>query len=131
MTATFVLDAGALVALERADEFMLDLLRRVRAGRGRLILSDAVLAQAWRDGSGRQARIGTLAALRPEHCARVALDTDAAKRVGVRIAECGHTDVVDVHVALLALQHFAVVITSDRSDIEAVDSSLRERIVDI
>lgn len=131
MTATFVLDAGALVALERADDFMLELLRRVRAGRGRLILPDPVLAQAWRGGSGRQARISTLAALRPEFCERVPLDTDAAKQIGARIAECGHSDVIDVHVALLALQHSAVVITSDRSDIETVDAALHERIVDI
>lgn len=129
--ATFVLDAGAVMALERADGFMLELLRRVRAGDGRLILPDSVLAQVWRGGSGRQARIATLVVLRPENCTRAALDTDAAKRIGVRIAECGHPDVVDVHVALLALNHSAVVITSDRGDIEAVEPALHQRIIDI
>lgn len=131
VTATFVLDAGALVALERADRFMLELLRRVRADGGRLVLADSVLAQVWRGGSGRQARIATLLALRPDTCTRSALDTDLAKRIGVRIAECGHPDVVDVHVALLAGDHGAAVITSDRSDILAVDPSLRNRIIDI
>lgn len=131
VAAIFVLDAGALIALERADGFMLELLRRVSQGHARLILPDSVLAQVWRGGSGRQARVATLLALRPDKCLRVALDTEAAKRIGVQIAVSGHADVVDVQVAVLAQRHGGAVITSDRKDLLAVDPTLRDRIVEI
>lgn len=127
----FVLDSGALIALERATPAMTALLLRVRSGHARLIVPDAVLAQVWRGGSSRQARVAALLGMRRERCERVALETEAAKRVGVRIRDCGHADVVDVHVALVAGEHRAAVITSDRADIVAVDADLQDRIVDI
>lgn len=127
----FVLDSGALIAVERAAPAMTALLLRVRSGEARLILPDAVLAQVWRGGSGRQARIAALLGLQREQCERVALETDAAKRIGVRIRDCRHADVVDVHVALAAGDHRAAVITSDRGDILAVDPNLQERIIEI
>lgn len=130
-TAAFVLDSGALIALERAVPAMTALLLQVRSGRAQLVVPDAVLAQVWRGGSGRQARIAALLGLRPQQCARVALETDAAKRIGMVIGNSGHPDVVDVHVALTAGEHHAAVITSDRGDILAVDPTLRERIIEI
>jgi hypothetical protein len=90
-----------------------------------------VLAQVWRTGTGRQARISTLLGLRPEQCQKVPLDTDAAKLIGSRVARCGHRDVVDVHVGIACEQHDAAVVTSDRDDILAVSPGLADRIVDI
>lgn len=123
---TFVLDAGALIALEKASPAMTSLLRRVRAGQARVVVPDAVLAQVWHGGSGRQARVATLLGLRPDQCAKVALETTAAKRIGVRIGECGHADVIDAQVALIARDHGAAIITSDHDDILAVDPGLKE-----
>jgi predicted DNA-binding protein (UPF0278 family) len=45
---------------------------------------------------------------------RVPLETEAAKRIGLKSSACGHSDVVDVHVALLADEFAAAVVTSDR-----------------
>lgn len=128
---TFTLDSGALIALERAAPAMTALLMRVRAGQARLIVPDGVLAQVWRGGTGRQARISTLLGLKPERCATVPLETAAAKRIGLAIGECGHADVVDVHVALVARDHHAVVVTSNRDNILAVAPDLQERMVEI
>ncbi len=128
---TFVLDSGALIALERAEPVMTGLLMRVRAGQARLVVPDGVVAQVWRGGTGRQARISALLGLTPERCATVPLETTAAKRVGLAIGECGHTDVVDVHVATVARDHRAAVITSDRDGILLVDPGLKECIVEV
>ncbi len=128
---TFTLDSGALIALERAAPAMTGLLRRVRAGQARLVVPDGVVAQIWRGGAGRQARISALLGLKPERCVTVPLNTAAAKRIGLVIGECGHADVVDVHVALVARDHCAAVITSDRHDILLVAPDLKERIVEV
>ena len=128
---TFTLDSGALIALERATPAMTGLLMRVRAGQARLVVPDSVLAQVWRGGTGRQARISALLGLKPERCVMVSLETAAAKRIGLAIGECGHTDVVDIHVALVARDHHSAVITSDRDDILSVAPDLRERIIEV
>lgn len=128
---TFVVDSGALIALERAAPAMTGLLMRVRAGQARLVVPDGVVAQVWRGGTGRQARISALLGLKPEQCVTVPLETAAAKRIGLAIGECGHADVVDVHVALVARDHRAAVITSDRDDILLVAPDLKERIIEV
>ena len=126
-----VLDSGALIALGKASPLMTRLLMEVRAGTARVIVPDSVLAQVWRGGAGRQARIAALIGLKPEQCATAALDTEAAKRIGIRIGECGHADIADVHVALVADAQHAAVITSDREDIAAVSPALADVIIDI
>lgn len=128
---SYVLDSGALIAMEKASPMMIRLLIEVRSGAARVIVPDAVLAQVWRGGAGKQARIAALLGLKPEQCATVALDTDAAKRIGVRIGECRHADVVDVQVALVADVQKAAVITADRNDILAVSPALADLIIDI
>lgn len=128
---TFVLDAGALVALEKSRSVMIDLLMRLRVGKVRIVVPDAVVAQVWRGGAGRQARLSMLLGTAPELCVRLPLDTDTAKRVGAHIASCGHTDVVDVHVALAAREYGAGVITSEGDDILAVDAGLKNEIVEV
>jgi predicted nucleic acid-binding protein len=127
----FVLDTGALIALERAAPAMTGLLAKVRSGHARLVIPDAVVAQVWRGGGGRQARVAALLGLKPDQCTTVALDTAAAKRIGVAIRQSGHPDVVDVHVAITTIDLDAAVITSDRNDLVDVDDRLRDRIVDI
>jgi predicted nucleic acid-binding protein len=124
-----VLDSGALIALERAQPTMTALLMRVRAGDARVLVPDSVIAQVWRGGTGRQARVAALVALKPDHCTRLPLDTRAAKDVGLRIGACGHTDIVDVQVALAAEQHGAGVVTSDREDILTVSPGLADAVV--
>ena len=56
-----VLDAGALVAIDRDDRAMLDRIQ-VATEKGQEVRTNAmVLAQVWRDGRGRQATVAMLA----------------------------------------------------------------------
>ena len=130
-TAELVLDSGALIALEEARPEMTALLMRVRAGEVRVLVPDAVTAQVWRGGAGRQARVAALLSLKRDQCARLRLDTPAAKRIGVRIGACQHADITDAHVAVIAEDHGAGVVTSDRHDILKVSPDLRDVIVDV
>lgn len=53
---TVVLDAGALLAVERGDRDMLTVLKRERLA-DRVTVTHGVVGQVWRGGSGRQARL--------------------------------------------------------------------------
>ena len=96
-----------------------------------MLVPDAVTAQVWRGGAGRQARVAALLSLRRDQCARLRLDTPTAKRIGARIGACRHADITDVHVALVAEDHGAAVVTSDRHDILKVSPDLHDVIVDV
>lgn len=115
----FTLDAGALLALERGDGRIRELLRRA----GRVAVPAGVLAQVWRTGSGRQTPIARLVADR-DVTQVVSLDEEQACAVGRRIAQCAHPDIVDVHVALCARQRGDRVVTSDPADIARADPGL-------
>lgn len=88
--------------------------RLAEQGHVALTTSSAVVAQVWRGGA-RQARlartlIGDLVTEEP-------LDRSASRRIGLLAAATGATDVVDGHVALIALERDAVVLTSDPEDL--------------
>lgn len=109
-----ILDAGALIAYERMDRRVIGLIEvGLRRDLGRIV-SSGVVAQVWR-GSARQARLARL--LKAELVTEVALDAEAARAVGVRCAESDTSDVVDGHVAVLADEHGARIVTSDPEDL--------------
>jgi predicted nucleic acid-binding protein len=109
-----VLDAGALIALDRGSAAVRGYV--LLADRALVVLatSSAVVAQVWRGGA-RQARLTRF--LGSDLLAEVALDPDAARRIGVLAAAVGSRDVVDGHVAMIALERDALVLTSDPEDI--------------
>jgi predicted nucleic acid-binding protein len=109
-----VLDAGALIALERGAASVRGYVLLADRGLVALSTSSAVVAQVRRGGS-RQARVSRL--LDSDLISEVALDPDAARRVGMLAAAAGSRDVVDGHVAVLALERSAIVLTSDPADI--------------
>jgi predicted nucleic acid-binding protein len=110
-----VLDAGALIALERGSAVVRGYVLLADRGYAGLTTSSAVVAQVWRGGS-RQARLARL--LASDLVAEVALDLEAARRIGLLAAAVpGARDVVDGHVAVIALDRDAVVLTSDPKDI--------------
>jgi hypothetical protein len=125
---SLVLDAGALVAIERGDRHLVALLKReLLAGRAPLT-HGAVVGQVWRGGSGRQAR---LAALLPAlHTA--ALDASLGRRAGVLLGRARTTDVVDAALVLLAVDGDSI-LTSDPDDIArlAVSAGLDADIVPV
>jgi len=105
-----VLDAGALIALDRADRRLIGLLELGRRAGAELVTSSPVVAQAWRDGA-RQARLAkglSMIDVRP-------VDDFDAKRAGELLAVARTSDVVDALVALLA-QPADQLLTSDPED---------------
>lgn len=112
---SLVLDAGALVALERADRTMIALLKReLLAGRAPLT-HGGVVGQVWRGGSGRQANLARL--LRGVEVR--ALDGALGRRAGELLGLAGADDVIDAGVAVLATDG-DVLLTSDPGDLAAL-----------
>jgi predicted nucleic acid-binding protein len=114
----YVLDTGVLIALERFDSALWQRLAAVRERGGRLIVPAGVLAEAWRGGprSALLARLLSIGEVDP-------LDEERAKEVGVRLGERGPHDPIDAHVVCCALEHRAVVATSDPSDIRSLTTA--------
>lgn len=102
---SLVLDAGALIAVERGDH-------------GSTVVPAGVVGQAWR-GSGRQARLARLLNARD---VLVEPLTDARPRAaGALCGSAGTADVTDASVVLAARHHHATVVSSDRADLQVLD----------
>ncbi len=118
---TLVLDAGALIAVERGDRRTLTVLEAVRrAGRG-MVLPAGVVAQVWRGGA-RQARLARLLGARGVGVE--ALSHAGAKACGVVCGRAGSADMVHASVVVAARHHRATVISSDRADLELLDANI-------
>jgi predicted nucleic acid-binding protein len=116
-----VLDTGALVALDKNDRRLIALLVAARERGVRLVIPATVLAQAWR-GRGRQVRLATLVA--DEKTEVPPLNRAWAESVGALCAQRGTKDIVDAHVALIALYERAKVLTSDPDDLRGLAPNL-------
>jgi len=127
VSPAIVLDAGALIALDRNDRETWAMLR-VAAEAGSVILVPAgAIGQAWRDGK-RQALLTR--ALR--HCDELAFDGLIARAAGLLCGQTGTADVIDATVALAAAAAAragdAVLVTSDLDDMERLTSALAARL---
>jgi len=112
---SLVLDAGALVAIERSERSVVALLKReLLAGRAPLT-HGGVVGQVWRGGGGRQANLARL--LRGVEVR--ALDGGLGRRAGELLGLAGEVDVIDAAVALLAVDG-DVILTSDPGDLAAL-----------
>jgi hypothetical protein len=109
-----VLDAGALVAVDRRDRQVGAQLRVLQQRGTPLRTSAAVVGQVWRDGRKQANLARVLAGIGIE-----ALGRDDGKPIGELLARSGSSDVVDAHVALMAAPA-DVVLTSDPGDIRAL-----------
>ncbi len=115
-----ILDAGALIAIDRRDRAIGARLRVLQRDGTPLRTSAAAVAQAWRNGQ-RQANLArVLAGMGVEPLRR-----DDGKRVGELLCQAGSADVVDGHVALLVATG-DLILTNDPADIRAL---LRTRAV--
>lgn len=112
---SIVLDAGALVAVERGDREMIAILKRERLENRAPLTHGGVIGQVWRGGYGRQVN---LARLLPAVDVR-AIDDDLGRRVGVLLREAGLEDVIDAAIVLLAHDGDEV-FTSDPEDLRAL-----------
>ncbi len=114
---SLVLDAGALMALERnqramwvrlKDAVLMGELPRTHGG---------VLGQVWRGGH-RQARLSqALAGIEI-----LALDEDLGRAAGRLLAVAGGSDVIDAAVVLIA-EDGDVIVTSDLDDLEQLSAA--------
>ncbi len=116
-----VFDTGALIALERRHRPMLALADTLVRHRRNAYVPAGVVAQYWR-ASPRQHSVARL--LRRDAVAVDPMSEQVAFAVGALLARTGTSDVVDGHVVLLARRLRATVITSDPTDIAALDPTL-------
>jgi predicted nucleic acid-binding protein len=121
MSRGVTFDTGALIAFEAGKRRMAVLIEEAVATGTPIAIPAGVLAQAWRGGA-RQVRLVRL--LRASNTDVVALNQRAALQVGVRCAARGVSDVVDVSVAVCALDRGQPVITTDPDDLRAIDPNL-------
>jgi hypothetical protein len=106
-----ILDAGALVAVDRRDRLIGARLRVLQQQGTPIRVSSAVVGQVWRDGRKQANLARVLAGVGIEP-----LGQDDGKRIGELLALSGFADVVDAHVALMTAQA-DLVLTSDPGDI--------------
>jgi hypothetical protein len=109
-----VLDAGALIGIERDDRRVAGLIELGRRAGAGLVTVAPVVAQAWRDG----ARQAPLARWLPMVDVRVT-GLSNAKAAGELLAGSGRSDVVDALVALAAVPGDQL-LTSDPGDLRAL-----------
>ncbi|HUN38020.1 MAG TPA: type II toxin-antitoxin system VapC family toxin [Trebonia sp.] len=122
----FVVDAGAIIALERHSPFMLGILDQALLGKAEVVLPRTVIAQVWR-GTPKQANVARLINSSVQHDGSVIIDEltpERARQIGKRIGSVHHPDIVDVHVALAAAERGHAVLTSDDADIAKVSPGL-------
>lgn len=123
---TLVLDAGALIAFERADPRMRALVREAIRARARLVVPAGVVGQVVRD---RARQVPLCSLLNAAITVVPPLDRTLAEASGVLCGRVGTTDVVDASVVLVARREQAPVLTSDVDDLRALDPNLKlERI---
>ena len=120
---TEILDAGALIALEGGDRRMWRRLKGALQAETPPRTHGGVVAQVWRGGTGRQARLAV--ALRAVEV--VPLDAALGRRAGVVLARSGLTDAIDAALAALA-DHGDQVITSDPDDLALLAAATNRRI---
>jgi hypothetical protein len=116
------LDTGALLAMDHPGQAILMQARldeTLRRG-GTVCVPAGAIAQAWR--SPRQVRLARL--LRSRDIDIAIMTPNVARSVGLLCAGTGHHDVIDVHVALCAIQRRHAVVTSDPDDMTRIDPAL-------
>ncbi len=107
-----MLDAGALLAVERGDRRTVRAIEIERRAGRISVTHGAVIGQVWRTGGPRQAVLARALAgmrIRP-------LDEDLGRRAGALLARAGTSDVIDAAVVLLASDGDEI-LTSDPEDL--------------
>ena len=107
-----VLDAGALIAIDRRDRHVIARLVAAHEDRVPVRTSTTAVAQVWRNGA-RQATLARVLRGVDE----VAVDSVQARSIGTLLAKTKASDVVDAAIALLARADDEI-LTSDPTDLK-------------
>ena len=122
--SSLVLDAGALIALDRHDREVWAMLRMATDDARLVQVPAGAIAQAWRHG---RRQVLSTRALR--HCDEVALDGAIARAAGLLCGNSKTADIVDASVAIaaagLARRGTVSVLTSDAGEINHLVATLR------
>jgi len=121
--SALVLDSGAFVAVDRGDRGMIARLR-VALRHGMDLRTHAmVVAQVWRDPSGRQAELSRL--LRAVDVRSI--DEQLGREAGLLLARTKTSDPIDATVALIARDGDCI-LTSDVRDLKRLAAATRRRL---
>jgi hypothetical protein len=119
-----VLDAGALIGIERGDRAVLSIVAEAQRLGIPLVTSSAVVAQVWRGGS-RQARLARFLGAVAEE----ALGPDRSRPAGELLGRSSEDDVVDASLVGLAADGDEI-LTGDLDDLaRLVQASGRDVLV--
>ena len=118
---TLVLDAGALIALERGDRASAALIEAARLDGRSIVVPAGVLGQTWRDGA-KQALLARLLGAR--EVVVEPLGEAVARAAGELCGRTQTSDVIDASVVIAARRYRAVVVSSDRGDLLHLDPAL-------
>jgi hypothetical protein len=122
---TLLLDAGALIAIDKRDPRVRFTLRAAQEEGVPVRTAATAVAQVWRDGARQANLAGGLASIDV-----LPLRSDDARRIGELLGATGTTDVADAHVAMLA-EPGDRILTSDPKDLDRLleASGVRARAV--
>jgi hypothetical protein len=109
---TLVLDAGALLAIERLDRDVVAMIKRERLAGRAPVTHGGVVGQVWRGGSGRQTNLARLLL----GVQVVPLDDALGRRAGVLLSRTKRRDVIDAAIVLIA-DDGDEILTSDAGDL--------------
>ena len=107
-----ILDAGALIALESNSKMMWERFKAALRSGTPPKTHGGVVAQVWRGGTGRQARLASALNL----VEVIPLDEELGRRAGVLLSQSGLADAIDAALAALARPGDQI-ITSDPDDL--------------
>jgi hypothetical protein len=110
--SALVLDAGAFVAVDRADRSMIARLRAAQQAGLELRSTGVVITQVWRDPAGRQANLARLL----KSVDIKAVDEPLGRDAGVLLGRAGMTDAVDASLVAVSAVGDRV-LTCDAGDI--------------
>ena len=122
--SALVLDAGALVAIDRDDRAMIARLRVAQQRGVELRTNAMVVAQVWRDRLGRQASLARL--LRAVDVR--AINHQDGRQAGVLLGLAGTADPVDASIVLLA-EPGDRILTGDPDDLTRLTTAAANRAI--
>lgn len=122
--SALVLDAGALVAVDRGDRAMVARLRMAQQAGLELRSTGVVITQVWRDPAGRQANLARLL----KSVDIKAVDDHLGREAGVLLGLAGTKDAVDASVVAVSATGDRIV-TGDAGDIRPLVAACGRSIV--